>query len=107
MDLNKHRYRGFIYLKMHRSVWGPLQVGILAKKLLRWCLLVHGYFECPKTPGLWKHKTPPIAFTLVFDVFGMKYVGKEHVDHLIACIKEKYKLTVDWTGNLYCGIKLD
>ncbi len=37
----------------------------------------------------------------------MKYVGQEHVKHLIACIKEKYKLTKDWTGDLYCGIKLN
>jgi hypothetical protein len=36
----------------------------------------------------------------------VKYVGKEHVDHLLACIKEKYELTEDWTGDLYCGIKL-
>ncbi len=29
------------------------------------------------------------------------------MDHLIQCIKEKYKLTKDWTGDLYCGIKLN
>ena len=35
-------------------------------------------------------------------------MGKEHVDHLIKCIKEKYELTEDWSGDLYCycGIKL-
>jgi hypothetical protein len=33
-------------------------------------------------------------------------VGREHVDHLIKCIKEKYELTEDWSGDLYCGIKL-
>ena len=33
-------------------------------------------------------------------------MGKEHVDHLIKCIKEKYELTEDWLGDLYCGIKL-
>jgi hypothetical protein len=26
---------------------------------------------------------------------------------LIKCLKEKYKLTEDWTGNLFCGITLD
>jgi hypothetical protein len=58
-------------------------------------------------PGLWQHKTRPILFTLVVDNFGVKYVGKEHVDHLIWCIKQKYELTKDWMGNLYCGIKLN
>jgi hypothetical protein len=42
----------------------------------------------------------------VVDNFGVKYVGKEHIQHLITCLKEKYKLTKDWTGNLYCRINL-
>ncbi len=33
-------------------------------------------------------------------------MGKEHADHLINCMKEKYKLTKDWAGDLYCGITL-
>jgi hypothetical protein len=47
-----------------------------------------------------------ITFSLAVDNFGIKYVGKEHADHLIKCLKEKYKLTEDWTGDLYCGISL-
>ncbi len=39
-------------------------------------------------------------------IFGVEYVGTEHVNHFIACIKDKYELTKDWTGDLYCGIKL-
>ena len=46
-------------------------------------------------------------FTLVVDNFGVKYVDKKDVDHLIASINTNYKLTVDWTGNLYCGISLN
>jgi len=42
---------------------------------------------------------------LVADDFGVKYVGKEHVDHLIKCIKEKYEHTEDWSGDLYCGLQ--
>jgi hypothetical protein len=47
-----------------------------------------------------------ITFSLVVDNFGLKYVGKEHADHLIKCLKEKYKLTKDWAGDLYCSISL-
>ncbi len=50
-----------------------------------------GYYECKHTPGLWQHLTCPISFTLVVDDFRVKYVGREHVDHLIKCIKEKYQ----------------
>ena len=64
------------------------------------------YYECANTPGQWKHVMRPIAFTLVGDDFGVKYVGKEHIDHLIAALKLKYTLVEDWAGNLYCGITL-
>ncbi len=101
-NLDKHAKNGFVYLEMRRAVWGLPQAGILANKLLRQRLLPHGYYECKHTPGLWRHLTRPISFTLVVDDFGVKYVGKEHVDHLIKCIKEKYELNEDWSGDLYC-----
>ena len=82
------------------------QAGILANKLLCQRLLPHGYFDCNNTPGLWKHSMRLILFTLVVNNFGVKYVGKEHANHLISCIKKKYELTKDWTSDLYCGIKL-
>jgi hypothetical protein len=88
-DLLKHVQHGFIYLKMCHAVWGLPQAGILANKLLQTRLLPHGYYECANTPGLWKHKTRPISFTLIVNNFGIKYVGKEHVNHLIWCIKQK------------------
>jgi hypothetical protein len=49
----------------------------------------------------------PILFTLVFNDFGVKYVDKVDVDHLIESIKKAYKLTKDWAGALYCGIDLN
>jgi hypothetical protein len=45
-------------------------------------------------------------FTLIVDDFGVKYANKADIDHLIASIKSMYTLTKDWTGNMYCGIKL-
>ncbi len=40
------------------------------------------------------------------DNFGVKYERQEDVDHLIKYVKSKYELAADWTGNLYCGIRL-
>ncbi len=105
-NLEKHTKNGFVYIEMRRAFWGLPQAGILANKLLHKRLLPHGYYKCKHTPGLWRHITHPISLTLVVDNFGVKYVGREHVDHLIKCIKKKYELTKDWSGNLYCGIKL-
>ncbi len=98
---------GYVHLEMRRAVWGLLQAGILANKRLCGKLEPFGYFKHANTPGLWYHKMQPISFTLAVDNFGVKYVKKEDVDHLIASIKKAYALTKDWTGNLYCGIALD
>jgi hypothetical protein len=57
-------------------------------------------------PGLWHHVTWPISFTLIVNDFGVKYVSKNNVNHLIESIKSTYTFTKDWTGNLYCGITL-
>ncbi len=86
---------GFVFLKMCCTIWGLPQAGILAHKLLCKRLLPHGYYECANTPSLWKHSTCPIVFTLVIDNFGVKYVGKEHADHLMQCLKRDYEFTKD------------
>ncbi len=106
-DLAKHQKDGWVYLEMRQAVGGLPQAGILANKKLRRKLAPFGYYECVKTPGLWKHESWPLTFTLVVDDFGVKYESKDDVDHLIASIKSTYKLTKDWTGNLYCGISLN
>ncbi len=78
----------------------------MTNKRLRRKLAPFGYYECVKTPSLLKHETRPLTLTLVVDDFGVKYESKDDVDHLIASIKSTYKVTEDWTGNLYCGISL-
>eukprot|EP00956_Cyclotella_meneghiniana_P007284 scaffold9923_cov20-Cyclotella_meneghiniana.AAC.2 len=40
------------------------------------------------------------------DDFGVKYVGKEHADHLKRVLEEHYKVTADWAGERYVGIHL-
>ena len=65
-----------------------------------------GYYEVPYTPGLRKHILRPIEFTLVVDDFGVKYVMKEHVNHLITALKRDFTIAEDWIGGLHCGITL-
>jgi hypothetical protein len=107
-NLTKHALNGCVHLEMRRAVWGLPQAGILANKRLRRKLAPFGYYKCVNTPGLLYHVSRPISFTLVVDDFGVKFVGKEHAEHLIASIKSTYqRLTEDWLGSLYCGITLD
>jgi hypothetical protein len=106
-DLKKQAKDGFVYVEIRKAIYGLPQAGILANKLLKKRLKPHGYFEVPHTPGLWKHISRPVQFTLVVDDFGIKYVGRQHIDHLLRAIKTHYKVSEDWEGKLYCGITLD
>lgn len=106
-NLNEMAYKGQVYLEIRRSIWGLPQAGILSNRLLKERLAPHGYYECEHTPGLWRHETRPIAFTLVVDDFGIKYTNKADAEHLYNCIAEHYKVKADWEGKLYCGITLD
>eukprot|EP00804_Cyclotella_cryptica_P000699 CCRYP_000983-RA/>CCRYP_000983-RA protein AED:0.36 eAED:0.37 QI:0/0/0/1/1/1/5/0/509 len=106
-NLDKHAIHGFVYLELRGAIYGLPQAGTLANKLLRKRLAPHGYYEVAHTPGLWRHVTRPISFTLVVDDFGVKYVGQEHAEHLINVLKENYTMSIDWDGKLYCGIQLD
>jgi hypothetical protein len=41
------------------------------------------------------------------DDFGVKYVGREHAEHLMECIKNIYNILSDWKGSAYCGLTLE
>eukprot|EP00804_Cyclotella_cryptica_P024442 CCRYP_019261-RA/>CCRYP_019261-RA protein AED:0.29 eAED:0.18 QI:0/0/0/1/0.33/0.25/4/0/786 len=105
-NLRSKAKNGFVYMEIRRAMYGLPQAGVLANKLLQQRLAKHGYYEVAHTPGLWKHISLPISFTLVVDDFGIKYVGKEHADHLRNALKQHYTIDIDWTGSLYCGIAL-
>eukprot|EP00956_Cyclotella_meneghiniana_P005705 scaffold7330_cov24-Cyclotella_meneghiniana.AAC.1 len=106
-NLNDKVKNGYVYMEIRRAMYGLPQAGVLANKLLKERLAKHGYYEVAHTPGLWKHISRPVSFTLVVDDFGIKYVGKEHAEHLLNALKEHYTLDIDWEGKLYCGISLD
>ena len=98
---------GNIYIMAIRGMYGLPQSGLLANELLEKRLNKHGYFQSKLVPGLWKHETRPIQFSLVVDDFCVKYVGEEHALHLKKVLEENYKITADWTASRYIGITLD
>jgi hypothetical protein len=97
---------GYIYMEIRRGMYGLPQAGILANTLLKERLAPFGYYEAKHTPGLFLHKWRPVQFTLVVDDFGVKYVGREHAQHLIDSLETHYTVAKDWDGSLYCGISL-
>ena len=44
---------------------------------------------------------------LTVDDFDVKYVGNEHVIHLVDALQQYYKISIDWDVNIYCGLTLD
>ena len=98
-ELEKKAKNGFVYMEIQKGMYGLPAAEILANKLLKSRSAKKGYYELPHTPGLWKHVSRPIAFTLVVDDFGIKYQGREHAEHLIATLKDNHEIEVDWTGS--------
>ncbi len=105
-DLEPKVKNGHVYMEISRGMYGLPQSSRLANQLLKKRLLKHGYFEQPHTPGLFKHVSRPVWFTLAVDDFGIKYIGEDNARHLLAALEEDYTLDVDWEGSLYCGISL-
>ena len=55
---------GYVYIEIGKGMYGLPQAGILANELLRKQLQPFGFYECKHTPGLWRHVTHNISFTL-------------------------------------------
>jgi hypothetical protein len=106
-DLNELAQDGKFYIEIQKGMYGLPQAGILANELLQRNLAQDGYRPTTHTHGLWTHDTRPISFSLVVDDFGVKYVGREHAEHLMTCIKKNYSISSDWNGTAYCGLTLD
>jgi hypothetical protein len=88
-------------------MYGLKEAAIIAFNQLIQKLAPSDYKAMAFTPGLWRHCTRKITFVLCVDDFGVKYYSKIDALHLIGAIKNHYKLTIDWSGALYCGLTLD
>jgi hypothetical protein len=82
------------------------QAGLLANQLLQTLLEPFGYYPARHIPGLWLHKTRPISFSVIVDKVAVKYVGKQHADHLRNALLQSYELTTNWAAKVYSGMSL-
>jgi hypothetical protein len=96
----------WVYIKIRKGMLGLKQAGLLSNQLLQKRLAPFGYYPARHTPGLWLHKSRPIAFSLKVDDFAVKYVGKKHADNLINVLQQSYDLTTDWETKVYSGMSL-
>jgi hypothetical protein len=96
---------GWVYVEIRKGMYGLKHAGLLANQL-QTRLAPFGYYPARHTPGLWLHKTRPIAFSLIVDDVAFKYVGNQHADHLINALLQSYELTTDWEENFNSGVSL-
>jgi hypothetical protein len=88
-------------------MYGLPQAGIIAQELLTTQLHQAGYRQSKVTPRYWRHEWRPISFTLVVDDFGVKYINKTDVNHLISVLSKDYKIDTEWDETRYLGLALD
>jgi hypothetical protein len=100
-------HNGHVIVEIRKGMYGLPHAGLIANERLVKHLAKSGYVPAKRTPGLFKHITRPVTFALTVDDFGIKYVGREHCQHLFDCIASLYTMTTDWTGTQYCGLTLN
>ena len=87
-NLPEKVYKGCVWIKIRRSIYGLTQSGKLANEYLRRKIAPHGYYEVKHTPGLRKNISRPIKFTLVVDDFGVKYTRRKDAEHLLGLLEK-------------------
>eukprot|EP00957_Ditylum_brightwellii_P204711 15340491-Ditylum_brightwellii.AAC.1 len=95
-----------VFIKIRKGIYGLPQASCIAHDQLIKHLKTYGYSPCKFIPSLWRHETTDIVFCLVLDDFGVKYTQKEDAEHLIKSCCDLYTCTVDWEGQLFCGVTL-
>ena len=98
---------GYVYVRIKGALYRLKESGKIANKDIVDYLSSFGYHESTITPGLFKHATRNISFTLVVDDFDMKWLSKEDPDHLLTALEKKYDMKVDMESKQYVGIDLE
>jgi hypothetical protein len=86
MDANRN-----MFCQVRHGMYGLPQAGIIAQELLKEGLIVAGYQQFKLTPGYLTHDWQPISFTLVVDDFGVEYINKDDVTHLLDVLQKECK----------------
>jgi hypothetical protein len=97
---------GWVHIEIRKGMYGLKQAGLIANQLLQTRVAPFGYYPARHTPGLWMQRTRQIASSVIVDDFAVKYVVKQHADHLRNALLHSYELTTDWAAKVYSGMSL-
>ena len=89
-----------------QGMYGLSQAGIISQQLIEKQLNKKGYNQSKTTPVFWTQNWCPIYFSLCVDDFGIKYIGKQHAEHLMTVLREHHKFSSDWKFKRYLGLNI-
>jgi Reverse transcriptase (RNA-dependent DNA polymerase). len=95
----------YAYMQIQKGMYGLKQARRIAYDQLVTHLAKYRYHPTT-TQGLWIHDTQNTSFILVVDNFGIKYTDENDAQHLIQALQDLYRVNINWTGSLYCGLTL-
>ena len=78
-------------MEIQKAIYWLPQASKVANDKLKLHLAKFGYELETITPGLWRHQTRPLQFSLVVDDFGIKYERQKEITHLPDALKTIYK----------------
>ena len=93
-------------VQINNGIYGLPQSGFLSKQKLVALLARNGYHMTPTTECLFRHESLNIAFALVVDDFAIKYADRAAAEHLLATIRQEYRVEPDWEGSLFLGMSI-
>ena len=105
-NINEIVSNGYVYVEIRKVMYVLKEADIIAYQRLVKNLAIYAYLPCTHTPGLWKHATRNIMFTLAVDDLRVKYFHKDDIDHLFTALCQHYEISTDFTGTHYCGLTI-
>ena len=94
-NLRNLEHKRVVYMEIQKGMYGIPQAGKFANDKLKLHLEKFGYEQEPITPGLWRHQTRPLQFSLVVDNFGITYEHQEDITHILDALNTIYKISED------------
>ena len=74
---------GYVYVEINGAMYGLKQGGRISNQELVSRLGVAHFYPCRHTPGLFRHRTRDVFFTLIVDDFFVGYTSKPDVQFLL------------------------
>ena len=93
-------------METQKGMYGLPEAGKIANDKAKLHLANFGYKPELITPGLWRHQTCPLQFSLVVDDFLVKYECQEDITHILGSLKTSYNIYEYWYGKLYYSLNL-